>query len=582
MALDKGHEYADDELKKLEKKLHMEYSKAFREMKKKADVYFNAFKKEDAKQLSNLNEGKITEEQYKRWRMSSMAMGERYTNMVAKLAEDLTNTNKIAMAMIDPTLKSAYAENYNYGGYEIAKGMKMNIAWDLMDVNTVERLIKDDPKVLPKPRVDIPRDRRWNQQKIRSAITQGIMQGEPVNKIANRLKQVTDMSDSAAIRNARTATTGAENAGRQRSYDHAANDLGTEMEKVWVATPDSRTRDSHRMLDLETVPYNESFSNGLMYPGDSSGEPQEVYNCRCTMIGKPKYFKYDFSDRYSKLGDMSYEEWKRGQSYQREESYESKGNHVVAEGSDISSTWKRRSDKFDFEIDDIIDAQGFNGLPRIVNADEFDEYVKESNMIAVRGYTAPDEETLKAYQDQLYNGKWYIDCSNGGAMHGQGMYTAGNYGVELGERALQTASTYSQGIGTVETITLDKSAKIVTEKELQDIKNEMQYTFTKQMLNKNLTDEQDLLLRAMTNVTSLSSEQVAKAYQIESNIRDDMIKSVSELLPKTIEKIQSLPTDQGQLAALFGYDALEVDLNSSKNDVYFVILNRTKCIIKGK
>ena len=42
-----------------------------------------------------------------------------------------------------------------------------------------------------------------------------------------------------------------------------------------------------------------------------------------------------------------------------------------------------------------------------------DGYVKESNFIAQRAYSAPDQDTLNAYKEQLYNGKWYVDCSVG-------------------------------------------------------------------------------------------------------------------------------------------------------------------------
>ena len=33
-----------------------------------------------------------------------------------------------------------------------------------------------------------------------------------------------------------------------------------------------------------TVPIDQPFPNGLMYPGDPSGSPGEIINCRCDMI----------------------------------------------------------------------------------------------------------------------------------------------------------------------------------------------------------------------------------------------------------------------------------------------------------
>lgn len=63
-------------------------------------------------------------------------------------------------------------------------------------------------------------------------------------------------------------------AGQQAGYGY----------KTWVNAGDDRVRDSHIRLDNETVPINGRFSNGLNYPGDPNGAPEEIYNCRCTVI----------------------------------------------------------------------------------------------------------------------------------------------------------------------------------------------------------------------------------------------------------------------------------------------------------
>lgn len=108
----------------------------------------------------------------------------------------------------------------------------------------------------------------------------------------------------SAIRNARTMTTSAENAGRLDSY-RRAKDMGIEVMKTWVATLDSRTRHTHRMIDGETVDVDEPFSNGLMFPADPDGDPEEVYNCRCTLVTRAMSIDgVDLTDVY---GD--YSEW---------------------------------------------------------------------------------------------------------------------------------------------------------------------------------------------------------------------------------------------------------------------------------
>lgn len=111
-----------------------------------------------------------------------------------------------------------------------------------------------------------------------------------MDKIAKRIMNVQEMNKTQAIRSARTIVTGAENKGRQDSYARAEAD-GIILERTWLATNDSRTRHSHAVLDGETKPIDTPFSNGLMYPGDPNGRPEEVWNCRCTVAAVVKGFK---------------------------------------------------------------------------------------------------------------------------------------------------------------------------------------------------------------------------------------------------------------------------------------------------
>ena len=43
-------------------------------------------------------------------------------------------------------------------------------------------------------------------------------------------------------------------------------------------------RPSHAAMNGETVPYDERFSNGAMWPGDADAlGPEEVANCQCAV-----------------------------------------------------------------------------------------------------------------------------------------------------------------------------------------------------------------------------------------------------------------------------------------------------------
>ena len=156
----------------------------------------------------------------------------------------------------------------------------------------------------------------WDKKRVRSVLTQAVLQGESIPKITKRLERVTGGDHKAAIRNARTMMTGVQNAGRTDAYDRA-NKMGIPVKKQWLATVDGRTRHWHRQLDGVVVDNDEPFENEIgkiMFPGDPEADGANIYNCRCTLLAAIKGFELDVTDPsvrpMPKLGDMSYEEWK--------------------------------------------------------------------------------------------------------------------------------------------------------------------------------------------------------------------------------------------------------------------------------
>lgn len=204
-----------------------------------------------------------------------------YKEMVDETTTKIAQTNQIAVAYINNQMPDIYAINFNDAYKNMVKGFQ-GISYTLVDEHTVRDLVKDNRLRLPKKKVNIPKDKRWNAKQLNSSMLQGILQGESIDDMATRILPVVDNNMTASYRTARTMTTNCENKGRQDRLDDLS-DQGLDIEKTWLATDDERTRESHMLMDGETVPYDEEFSNGLMYPADENGDPSEVYNCRCTM-----------------------------------------------------------------------------------------------------------------------------------------------------------------------------------------------------------------------------------------------------------------------------------------------------------
>lgn len=525
--MDYGHKESDKMLKDLEKRLQEEYAQAERELAEKIAQYFKAYERKNAVKLMQLKAGQITPKEYFRWKQGQLLIGQRWQEMQTTIATDLHNVNKIAGAMISDHAKDVYALNHNYGTFEVEKGSMVDTSYTLYNRDAVERLMRDNPDILPPPgkrvsqRIAEGKDVRWNKQQVQSVMMQSILQGESIPKIAKRLegavgksytediirdadkktakqiaKELARKNKQAAIRNARTMTTGAENAGRVDAYKRG-QEMGVKSKQMWVATLDSRTRHEHRVLDGQIREVGEPFEidgEKLRFPGDPTAPGYLVYNCRCGIIAVVKGSKLDKEGldalpRNSKLGDMTYDEWKgeheqtgpveakpskpqdapkpdkgtntppapekaeieplskpESKSEPVTPAEPEKPKHVVAQGKDLSDTYTRRPDEFAFEIEDAMNAQGFDGLPQVVSAKEFDKAVKAANngegFIAQRTYSAPDQETLDAYRDQLYNGKWYVDCSTGGAQYGKGMYCAADYTGTLSDGIKEEMSHY--------------------------------------------------------------------------------------------------------------------------------------------
>lgn len=321
--MDEAHKETEAILKALEKRITKEYRQAEKEIQNTLDDYLRRFETKDKIWQQWVKDGVKTQTQYNDWRIGQIAIGKRWEEQKRVIAKELSNVNQMAREIVSKKMPDVYALNHNYGTYEVEKGARLDTSYVLYDRDTVESLFEDrkiyhDPGRDTLDRIAQGLEQRWNRQNVQSSILQSILQGESIPKIASRLSEtVGEKNRKAAIRNARTITTGVENKGRVDSYNRA-NKMGIETNKQWIATLDGRTRHTHRAIDGEVVGSNEVFSNGCAYPGDPSGDPAEIYNCRCTLIASIKGFERDASDlsnrRSDKLGDMTYDEWKKAKA----------------------------------------------------------------------------------------------------------------------------------------------------------------------------------------------------------------------------------------------------------------------------
>lgn len=279
MLRDSAREYTDRKLNDLEKELEREYSRALDEVREKWNAYMKEFTARGDELLKSVRDAERAGDAkaiakaraaYTRYMQNATFQNMHYRELTDRISNDLAHIDQAAYRLANNLLPDIYAVNYN----SLAERLPTGYAFGLVDSHTVQNLLYKDLNLL--------KDARWNQQRLNSEILQGILQGESIPKIAKRLAPMIDGNKAAAIRNARTAVTYAENQGRLDSMKEAY-DEGIILAKEWIATEDSRTRDSHRELDGAVIGIDEKFANGLDCPGDPEGDAAEVYNCRCTL-----------------------------------------------------------------------------------------------------------------------------------------------------------------------------------------------------------------------------------------------------------------------------------------------------------
>lgn len=124
---------------------------------------------------------------------------------------------------------------------------------------------------------------------IRRALVKGNEEKEPPRVLAKRIRSEVggEIGRARAQTIARTEIGVASSVGS----DEAAKVTGLQLDKVWVATEDARTRPDHRKADGQKVDMDRTFTVGgeaMRYPRDPDGSAGNVVNCRCVCTYEPR------------------------------------------------------------------------------------------------------------------------------------------------------------------------------------------------------------------------------------------------------------------------------------------------------
>lgn len=244
---------------------------------------------------------------------SEMYKYNRYNNLVKEIEGTLKNLEMLKAGKLNKYVLDQYETSYFGSGYVLETEWQQKLNYRVLDRNRLLKSVQN-----PMAKVSLANQPDIVRQQLVQAITSSINLGEGINEASARVKKALGKNANNAYRIYQTETTRVNNEANIESMEKAQN-YGLNIKKKWIATLDDRTRNSHKHLDGQVRPVGQTFSNGLMYPGDPEGPPGEVINCRCTMITEVDGYKDANQYRRARGLDgknkvipyTTYEEWEK-------------------------------------------------------------------------------------------------------------------------------------------------------------------------------------------------------------------------------------------------------------------------------
>lgn len=273
--MDKAHNQTEKELSKLEK-----------ELKKVYQEVYNSIRKQLVDTLAKMELEKA-EDGMGKYNLATKY--DRLTKLEHQIAETLVSVEKDGVSTINKTMRNIYGNNYDYVMDELLKNSRGALkSFPTLDNRVVKGILSDEYSPFVKLALDEALDKDIIRRSMARQLTHGIMQGESIPKIAKRVRSVIEKTLSDSVRIARTETTRVQNNARQDAITDGEK-KGLIIEKYWVNPNDSRSRPAHAQANGTKANAEGLFEVGgemLRFPGDINGSPENIINCRCTIISK--------------------------------------------------------------------------------------------------------------------------------------------------------------------------------------------------------------------------------------------------------------------------------------------------------
>jgi len=222
---------------------------------------------------------------------AEMAKYNRLQNLNKEITSELVKLNRAWEGVLNKGISAQYFDSYFRTAFLLEKTAQAKLSYSMLPLDAIKIAIDDPFKNLA-----IVRNKELLVQQMQRTITQGLVQGTSYTKLSKDIKSVLETNIQNALRVTRTETHRIVQKGRLDSAEHAEA-LGVELTKIWQATLDDRTRDTHGAMDGQEKRLDEDFVSPSGATGQAPGQfgaPEEDINCRCTITTQLKGFTQDF------------------------------------------------------------------------------------------------------------------------------------------------------------------------------------------------------------------------------------------------------------------------------------------------
>ncbi len=252
----------------------------------------------------------------------SLADASKY-NRWGNLEKDLVNTVKKTTGKSFRITKKAitdqFEENFYHTAFEMERQAALNLRFGMLSEDVVNAAIQNPLDKIGWGKRTLKQSTLLVDQ-LRTDIAQALIQGKGYAEMSKTLKNRMEIGASKAMRILRTEAHRAQSEGRLDAMvkgEAAADRLGLDMQRVWVASLDDRTRPTHGVADGQVAKNGDGGEVMFTVAGVRARGPglvgvaAEDINCRCTTRSQVKGHEPEYRRvRGEGIGKIeTYEQW---------------------------------------------------------------------------------------------------------------------------------------------------------------------------------------------------------------------------------------------------------------------------------